>query len=234
MPTAKKTTTPARAKSTRTTNFPTFTLTATQPKDIIADALIVNTTPGKGTSVELIAHGFTPAQAKRIATEIEHLGGTGKNGEVIKFASGDGVKAPVLVAVGLGDFRKSFDLEQFRRAIGNGVRALSGTKKVAISGGHSAEHVDATVIACALAAYTFTEYKSKPTPSGVSSFVISIPTGLDAATKSALTQAKHVASSIYLARDLINTPPNDLAPAHLAEAAKKALAALPVTVKNLG
>jgi leucyl aminopeptidase len=231
MPTAKKTTTPARAKSTRTTNFPTFTLTATQPKDIIADALIVNTTPGKATSVELIAHGFTPAQAKRIATEIEHLGGTGKNGEVIKFASGDGVKAPVLVAVGLGDFRKSFDLEQFRRAIGNGVRALSGTKKVAISGGHSAEHVDATVIACALAAYTFTEYKSKPTPSGVSSFVISIPTGLDAATKSALTQAKHVASSIYLARDLINTPPNDLAPAHLAEAAKKALAALPVTVK---
>ena len=145
MPTAKKTAKTAQTKPAPATGFPTFTLTATQPKDMIADALIVNTTPGKGKSVELVAHGFTPAQAKRIATEIEHLGGTGKNGEVIKFASGDGIKAPVLVAVGLGDFRKNFDLEQFRRAIGNGVRALSGTKKVAISGGHSPEHVDATV-----------------------------------------------------------------------------------------
>ena len=94
-----------------------------------------------------------------------------------------GIKAPVLLAVGLGDFRKSFDLEQFRRAIGNGVRTLSGTKKVAISGGHSAEHVDATVLACALAAYTFTEYKSKPAASGVGSFVISIPTQINADMK---------------------------------------------------
>jgi leucyl aminopeptidase len=231
MPIAKKTAKTAQTKPTLLTGFPTFTLTATQPKDMIADALIVNTTPGKGKSVELVAHGFTPAQAKRIANEIEHLGGTGKNGEVIKFASGDGIKAPVLVAVGLGDFRKNFDLEQFRRAIGNGVRALSGTKKVAISGGHSPEHVDATVIACALAAYTFTEYKSKPTPTGVGSFAISIAGQITAEMKTALIQAKHVASSIYLARNLINTPPNDLAPANLVDAAKKALATLPVTIK---
>ncbi len=221
MPTAKKT----------ATSFPDFTLTDTKPKDIIADALIVNTTPGNGTSVELVAHGFTPAQAKRLATEIKHLGGTGKNGEVIKFASGAGIKAPVIVAVGLGDFRKNFDLEQFRRAIGNGVRALSGTKKVAISGGHSAEHVDATVIACALAAYTFNEYKSKPTTSGVGSFVVSIASEINSEMTTALTQAQHVARSIYLARNLINTPPNHLAPADLASAAKKALASLPVTVK---
>ncbi len=231
MPTAKKSAAPARTKSTTATSFPGFTLTATKPKDIIADALIVNTTPGKGKSVELVAHGFTPAQAKRIVTEIAHLGGTGKNGEVIKLASGAGIKAPVLVAVGLGDFRKSFDLEQFRRAIGDGVRALSGTKKVAISGGHSPEHVDATVIACALAAYTFTEYKSKPKPAGVGSFVISIPTDLNSDMKSALNQAQKVATSIYLARNLINTPPNDLAPADLAHAAQKAVSSLPVTVK---
>lgn len=231
MPAAKKTAKTARKEPTPATSFPAFTLTATHPKDIIADALIVNTTPGKGKSVELVAHGFTPAQAKRITTEIEHLGGTGKSGEVVKFASGAGIKAPVLVAVGLGDFRKSFDLEQFRRAIGNGVRALSGTKKVAISGGHSPEHVDATVIACALAAYTFTEYKSKPTQTGVGSFVISIPGQITSEMKAALNQAKQIASSIYLARNLINTPPNDLAPSHLADAAKKALASLPVTVK---
>ena len=231
MPAAKKTVKTARNEPAPATSFPAFTLTATHPKDIIADALIVNTTPGKGKSVELVAHGFTPAQAKRITTEIEHLGGTGTSGEVIKFASGAGIKAPILVAVGLGDFRKSFDLEQFRQAIGNGVRALSGTKKVAISGGHSPEHVDATVIACALAAYTFTEYKSKPTPTGVGSFAISIPGQITSEMKAALIEAKHIASSIYLARNLINTPPNDLAPSHLVDAAKKALASLPVTVK---
>jgi leucyl aminopeptidase len=49
--------------------------------------------------------------------------------------------------------------------------------------------------------------------------------------KAALNLAKQIASSIYLARNLINTPPNDLAPSHLAGAAKKALASLPVTVK---
>lgn len=224
MPSAKTMTAPS-------SSMPGFTLTSTVPKDIAADVLIVNTTPAKGKGVELVAHGFTPAQTKRIETEIAELGGTGKNGEVITCASGTGIKAPVLVAVGLGDFRKSFDLEQFRRAIGNGVRTLSGTKKVAISGGHSAEHVDATVLACALAAYTFTEYKSKPDASGVGSFVISIPTPINADMKKALAAAKHVASSIYLARNLINTPPNDLAPAHLAQAAKTALASLPVTVK---
>ncbi|MEZ7851446.1 MAG: leucyl aminopeptidase [Candidatus Nanopelagicales bacterium] len=231
MPTAKKSAPTSRAKSTLAASVPRFTLTATKPKDLVADALIVNTAPGKGDSVELVAHGFTPTQARRIATEIAHLGGSGATGEVITLASGSGVKSPILIAVGLGDFRNGFDLEQFRRAMGNGVRALSGAKKVAISGGHSPEHVDATVIACALAAYTFNEYKTKPSPASVGSFVISIPTELNSSMKSALAQAQKVAASIYVARNLINTPPNDLAPADLASAAKTAVSSLPVTVK---
>ena len=85
--------------------------------------------------------------------------------------------------------------------------------------------------ACALAAYTFNEYKTKPSPASVGSFVISIPTELNSSMKSALAQAQKLRPSIYVARNLINTPPNDLAPADLASAAKTAVSSLPVTVK---
>ncbi len=116
---------------------PSFSLTTTKPRDIVADVLLVNTAPAKGKGVELVAHGFTPAQTKRIQLDIAALGGTGKSGEVITLTGVVGVKSPIVIAVGLGDFRKKFDIEEFRRALGNGIRTLSGKIKVAISCSHS-------------------------------------------------------------------------------------------------
>ncbi len=218
------------------TATPSFTLTTTKPKDISADVLLVNTTPlsGKAKGVELVAHGFTPTQAKKIQTDIAALGGTGKAGEVITLSGVTGVKAPIVIAVGLGDFRKKFDLEEFRRALGNGIRSLSGKKKVAISASHAPEHIHATVVAVGLASYSFTAYRGKAgTKAGTlpSTFVLSIPGQITPDFRTAVTDASIIVNSIFLTRDLINTPPNDLPPAELASRAKKSLSALPVTVK---
>ncbi len=213
------------------TKVPSFTLSASKPRDIAADVLLVNTTPAKGKNIELVAHGFTPAQMTRIQKDIVALGGTGKSGEVIKLVGVTGVKASVVIAVGLGDFRKNFDLEDFRQAIGTGVRALSGYKKVVISAGHAPDHIYSTVIAAGLSSYSFTKYLKKKGDGMPSAFVLAVPGEITSEFKSALAGAQAVVSSIYLTRDLINTPPNDLAPADLALAAKTAMAGLPVTVK---
>lgn len=236
MPTSKSGPQSARPQvnSRSQTPTPSFSLTTVKPRDIAADVLLVNTAPAKGKGVELVAHGFTPAQAKRIQADIAALGGTGKNGEVITLTGVAGVKAPVVVAVGLGDFRKSFELESFRRALGNGIRSLSGKKKVAISAGHSPEHIYATVMAVGLAAYSFNNYRTKSNGASKalpSTFVLSLPVAASAEYKSAVKDAAAIVQAIYVARDLINTPPNDLPPAELAQRAKTTLAGLPVTVK---
>lgn len=76
---------------------PSFSLTTTKPRDIVADVLLVNTAPAKGKGVELVAHGFTPAQTKRIQLDIAALGGTGKSGEVITLTGVVGVKSQSLL-----------------------------------------------------------------------------------------------------------------------------------------
>lgn len=229
----------ASSKSSRSAalplpNLPSFSLTINKPKDIPADVLLVNTAPAKGSAVELVAHGFTPAQIKRIETDIANLGGTGNQGEVITLTGVVGVKAPLIVAVGLGNFRKNFDLEDFRRALGNGIRSLGGQKKVAISGSHSPEHIYATVLAVGLASYSFNTYRSKSKSAHKtlpSNFVISLPVAISAEFRRAVKDAATVVGAVFLARDLVNTPPNDLPPAELAERTKTALTGLPVIVK---
>ena len=215
-------------------NSPAFTLTTEKPREISADVLLVNMAPAKGKGVELVAHGFTPAQVKRIQLDIAALGGTGKSGEVITLSGVVGVKAPILVAVGLGDFRKQFDLEDFRRSLGNGIRSLTGKNKVAISSSHAPEHIYATVMAVGLAAYSFNGYRTKSTGASKnlpSKFILSLPIPITAEYRTAVKDAATLVNAIYLARDLINTPPNDLPPAELAERAKSALSGLPVVVK---
>ena len=236
MPTSKSVTGPKTSQSTSSPqrSVPTFSLTTNKAREIVADVLLVNTAPTKSKGVELVAHGFTPAQTKRIQADIAALGGTGKNGEVITLTGVAGVKAPVVIAVGLGDFRKNFDIEEFRRALGNGIRTLNGKKKVAISSSHSPEHIYATVMAVGLAAYSFNNYRTKSNGASKtlpSTFVLSLPVAISAEYRVALKDASAIVEAMYVARDLVNTPPNDLPPAELAQRAKIALSGLPVTVK---
>src|SRR4029077_9913951 len=65
-------------------------------------------------------------------------------------------------------------------------------------------------LAWALGAYAFTRYK-KPKKIGAK---LALPAGVDGA------EITRIADHVFLARDLINTPPNDMGPEELAAAAR--------------
>lgn len=183
-------------------------------------------TPTRGKRVSIHGDGLSPALRARIASTLQAVGATGKAGEVTTIASPAGIKAATVVGVGLGDRNKDHDGEQLRRAYGNAVRSLAGKRKVAIVSPDD-ESIAWVAMAARLAAYAFTDFKAEPTQP-VQNLVI---VGTSSKYKSIVDRANTVGEAVNLARDLINTPPNALAPEDLAQAAKSAVADLPVKVK---
>ena len=209
----------------------TLTLVQTSVTTTACDAIIVAVRPN-GRGLVVAGHGLTPAQAKKITDALSALGATGESGEVTKVGGVSGFKAPLIVAMGLGEVKAKIDLEAIRRAVGNAVRSLSGTKKVAIIADPETELLQALATGARLAAYSFTDFKSKQEPKSApaSSIVLIVPGPITAIQKSVIAEVNIVAIAVDLTRDLVNTPPNALPPIALAAAAKKAVAKLPVTV----
>ena len=210
----------------------TVTLAQTKPAATVCDALVVAATPSRNKSIDLAAHGLTAAQSTRIVEAATALGATGKSGEVTVVPAPSGFTAKKVAVVGVGDLRKNPGLEALRKAVGNAVRALAGSKKVAIVASPSVDHVDAVALAAALGSYDFTAFKGKSAKTrtkAVSSLVLLVP-AVTPELKAALKDATTLAESVNLARDLVNTPANALPPAELALAAERAVAGLPVDV----
>jgi leucyl aminopeptidase len=206
----------------------TLTVASSSPATTVADALLVPVTPGRGKKVTPHGSGLTAAQRARIADTLQAVGATGKAGETTIIPAPSGIKAAVVVGVGLGNRDKDRDGEQMRRAYGNAIRALSGKRKVAvIAPDDDPTTVASVAMAARLAAYSFGDFKSEPT-SPVETIAMLI-TSKD--LRAVVERAETIASAVCVARDLVNTPPNALAPADLAQAAKDAVADLPVRVK---
>jgi leucyl aminopeptidase len=88
-------------------------------------------------------------------------------------------------------------------------------------------------IAARLAAYSFTAFKGRDVEKSAlpaKRLTLLVP-GATAADRAAVSHANAVADSVALVRDLVNTPPNALPPAALADAAREAVKGLPVKVK---
>ena len=206
----------------------TLTVATTKPAATTADALLVPITPGRGKKVSAQGAGLTAAQGAKIAQTLQAVGATGKAGEVTVIPAPTGVKAGVIVGVGLGDRTKDRTDEQMRRAYGNAIRALAGKRKVAVvTPDDEPETVAAVAMATRLAAYSFGEFKSEPAKQVETIAIVTTASEL----RDVVDRAEIVAASVAFARDLVNTPPNALAPADLVEAAKNAVADLPVKVK---
>jgi leucyl aminopeptidase len=193
------------------------------------------------------------AYGGKLAATLEALGAVGSEGETIKLpAPTAGLKAPVVLAVGLGHLpekHESFDLKTLRRAAGTAARALSGTKKAAFAlPVEDAAAVAAVTEGALLGAYAFTVYRNnsedtKPGKSGRSTarnaksgkdkdnhlplaeITVVGAKPRDKAHKAAAERAEVLATEVARARDLINTPSNDLTPAvfadHVRDAAKE-------------
>lgn len=145
---------------------------------------------------------------------LDATGFRGKSGETQKIAIplDGGVRAAI--ALGLGDGN---DDEQARRAGGALARA-AGTSEIAIDADALEPTVrQAVLLGALLATYRFTEYKSEADASALAK--ITVVTSDVARATSENARATTIAQAVALVQDAVNTPPNDLPPAALADIA---------------
>jgi leucyl aminopeptidase len=169
----------------------------------------------------------------KLAGLLETLGASGAEGEVTKLPAPSGFKAPLVLAVGLGAVPEkdgAFGAEALRRAAGAAARALSGTKKAAFAlPVTDADAVGAVAEGALLGAYSFDAYKGnakdpkgKDAKGPLADVVLLGAKPRDKAHKAAAERATAVSEELNRARDLINTPPNDLDPEAFAAVAQTA------------
>lgn len=210
----------------------TLTLADTAPATAATDALIVAIATGRGKKPEVISPRLTTAQRSRLADAFAAVGATGKSGDVTRIPGGSGMTAPAIVGIGLGD--GSVDAETLMRAVGSAIRSLAGTRRVAISLPiEDDEKLVAVGMAALLAAYDFTAFRGKSAKgrhAPVRAITVLLPTSPTPEQKQLVKDVGIIVDGVFLARDLVNTPPSALHPQELAEAAASAVEGLSVAV----
>ncbi|KWX00237.1 aminopeptidase A [Carbonactinospora thermoautotrophica] len=207
-----------------------------------ADALVVGVAKGaQGVVLGQYLKNVDKALKGKLVATLTALGATGKEDEVTKVPTLGALGAPVLVAVGLGPERADgknsgkntgknsasrYDRERLRRAAGAAVRALAGTKKVAIAlPVEEVADVAAVAEGALLGAYSFDEFRGaskEDRKAPVETVTVLTELAKDKAAKAALARAETVAEAVRFARDLTNTPPSQLHPKEFAEVAAAA------------
>lgn len=208
--------------------------TAVRVEDVTAyrgDALVVNLFEGVGEP-----GGATGAVDKALGGAISALirqkEMSGKAGELTAVHTFGRLPVARVLVVGLGK-KEKFDLEGVRAVTGEALRLLrrTGARRIGtILHGAGAGGLDPAAAAQAvtegaiLGCYRFERYK-KPEKDRKVLEGLTILTR-EAAARGALEEAvrrgRIVAEGVVLARDLVNSPPNDLTPAGLAAAAATA------------
>ncbi|MFN8146711.1 MAG: leucyl aminopeptidase [Candidatus Nanopelagicales bacterium] len=193
----------------------TLALTSADPAAQAADVLVVVTAPagGRKKAAVVVAPSFKAAAARKLAESLAALGATGKADEIVKLPGAGISAAPLIVAVGLG--AGPWSEERLRRAAGEAARALAGTRRAVVAIPHdSPAALDAVVQGLLLGAYDFTEYRvdSKAAHSPVGRITLHVGDAKDPQTLAAVARGRTIAESVNLARDLVNTPADDLVP----------------------
>ncbi|MDV6012725.1 leucyl aminopeptidase [Haloechinothrix sp. LS1_15] len=217
--------------------LPQFTLIDNRDDAVTAsraEAVIIGTVQGEdGVEVADGAQAVDAAFDGTLTEVLSALGAKGKADEVVKIPTFGRLTAPVVVAAGLGKRAEGgVTAEQVRRASGAAARALNGASHALTT--LSAIDLQASVEGTALGAYTFTEYKSEPNGHSLTEVEVLRPvSGEHDEHRNTLTAASAIASAVALARDLVNTPPNELFPASFADRAREQAEAEGLSVEVL-
>jgi len=204
---------------------PKLALTDSTAASATADAVVIGTVQGAdGLRLAPGAEGLDEAFDGGLLDTLVLLGASGKADEVVKLPTRGAVGAPVLVAVGLGKPNRdgTVSAEQARRASGAAARALTGVGTAVTT--LSTVDLGAAAEGSVLGAYAFTRYQSdngsKPlSRKPLGRVELLVPSSTDRKAVAELKRAAVVAEGVTAARDLVNTPPNDLYPASFAERA---------------
>jgi Leucyl aminopeptidase len=166
----------------------------------------------------------------------------GKAGQTVEILAPAGLKVSRLIVVGLGkaeDFDASAAESVAAGALGrvkSGAETeltlnLDGLKGAKVGGADLAAHL---AVGAKFKTYTFDTYRTKKLDDlGVALKKITVATGDAAAARRAFARLEAVADGVFMARDLVNEPPNVLSPVEFARRAK-ALTKLGLKVTVLG
>jgi leucyl aminopeptidase len=206
------------------------------PAEADADALVIGViqTPdgpraSPGADDVATALGLENAD---LAAQLAALGATGKPEEISKIATAGRLAAPLVVAVGLGP--AEIALETLGRAAGAAVRELLSNHSAFRPKDGEAEtagkprqialalpaaepgQAGAVALGAMLGGYSFRRYRAAQ---ATSTELILLTSQDDAADR-----GRVLAAAITMVRDLVNTPPGDMVPADLADAAARVAA----------
>ncbi|MEJ3747848.1 leucyl aminopeptidase [Actinomycetes bacterium KLBMP 9797] len=200
-----------------------LTVSSTPAASLPADCVVIGVAKGPSGLVPAPgAAAVAEAFDGRLADLLGTLGVTGADGEAVKLPPPAGIKAGVVLAVGLGDAADNgaYDAEVLRRAAGVATRALAGAGTVAVAlPVGSVEAVEAVALGGILGGYVFTAYRTTDNAAApVRELVILASRDSDTAAEAASRRAGVLGQEVNRARDLINTPANDLYPESFAAA----------------
>lgn len=182
----------------------------------ICDALILPVTEGdSGFYIKLVP------SAQNLIKKLFSKEFKGKQNEALLVPAPAAIKPERILFVGLGK-RNDISAERVRQAGGKAAVHLCemGMKNVALSTSvisslklSPADFVEGAL----LGLYTFKKYRTENNSKKISGMAVLSKPSKELSNR--LSWAETVASSVYFAKDLINTPSNDMTPTHLAKAA---------------
>ena len=206
------------------------------PRSLDADAVVVGYHSGADGPVPASgAHDVDSAFSGGLGAALTLLGATAAVEEVRTVPALGAVAAPVVVAVGLGPAPadgESVPADTVARAAGAALRSLRGKSRVVLAlPAETGELAAAAALGALLGGYSFDRYRTDSEQAPLESLTV-VSGAADAAE--AVRRAEVLASSVGLARDLVNTAPADLCPADLAGIAEQVGrdSGLDVTVLN--
>ncbi|RIJ70668.1 leucyl aminopeptidase [Nakamurella silvestris] len=179
-------------------------------------------------SVDGVATAVDAAHAD-LAAALGAAGATGNLGETTVIPAPTGYAVASVAGAGLGA-PADLTAERVRKAAGSASRYLAGRTHVVSTLG--AIDLGAAAEGHLLGAYVFTAYK-EPSKAPVEQVTLLVADADDATAASALRHAVVAGEAVALARDLINTAPNDLPPAVFADRASAAAAEAGLAVEVL-
>jgi leucyl aminopeptidase len=198
----------------------TFSLTPDRPEAVDADAVLVGVFEDKTLSAAAAA--LDAAGGGALRRLLESGDASGKSGSVARLFHVDGVKAPRVVMVGLGDPKK-LDGARYQKACTEAAKALgqgparrvaSYLPEVEVAGRDLAWRATQAALAADAAGYRYTAtLKPKPVTGPE---VLLLPA---AAGEASLARARAIGAGVALARELGNLPPNICHPGYLADQA---------------
>jgi leucyl aminopeptidase len=206
----------------------TIRATTTAATDVSADAIIVAISQGQdGPQLTAAAHQVDEALGGGLLETLIALGATGKAEEITRTVSAGRLRAPLIVAVGIGSAADSdpslADAETLRRSAGAAVRSLLSARyrtiALAMPAGDSAA-AEAVALGAVLGSYYFGRYRNGGAEHAAPELVL-LASSQHAGDS--VQRAEILGGAVALVRDLVNTSPSHLYPEILAaEAARVA------------